>query len=89
MPDVRHPKSAFRGPENRTCVDCIHARENGVVLDEKLPAEERAAHPLAYKYTCQHPNERVRKKMNTPGRFPGYFPCDYWSDGEDEKGHAE
>jgi hypothetical protein len=33
MPEVRHPKSAFTGPENRTCADCIHAREDGEVLD--------------------------------------------------------
>ncbi len=89
MPEVRHPKSAYTGPENRTCADCIHAREDGEVLDESLPVETRSPFPIAYKYICRHPNERVRRKMNTPGRFPGYFPCDYWSNGEEDKGHAE
>ena len=87
MPEVRHPKSAFRGPENRTCVDCIHAREEGVVLEPGLEGE--SGQPLAYKYRCCHPDARVRREKNAPGRFPGYFPCDYWSDGEEERGHEE
>ena len=75
MPIVPHRLSGQRGPEKKTCVDCIHALDCGDVKDKTKRG--RGAEPaVGREYRCLHPDELFADDQNR--KLGNWFPCEKW-----------